>query len=305
VVQHLGGTEDVVCDVTGEVDERLARTLSARPDRERLLLMIKTTNPTVLASVARLSWARRVFIVADAAAQPADLRTLAPLVELRELRVTNVTVRSVADAWAFHRLESLHAFEEGSADLRGVEALPNLSRLAVGHAVADSSPLAEAGSLRSLQILGEQDNIAPLAALSALDALSITVTPRTKLDPIRRITSLRELTITGADPHELAKVLAPLPKLTRLFVSGENVIDARPFAQLARLELLDLGRTRVTAIAPLAALPKLKTLKLFEAPVKDLPSLTAFPALEHVSLPRETPDALRAELQGKMPRVRF
>lgn len=308
-VRVLSEPPHVVCYIDVPIDDGVAAVLSARSDRAGVTLYFKRTDRELLASVSRVPWARKVTISPDpgSTSPPADLRALAPLVDLRELYVGNgARVREVEDAWGFEKLEALTAYEEGVVDLRGVKALRNLRKLTVGKEIADIGPLAELTQLEQLVLPGTQRDLGPIGSLSRLSVLSVVADPTTNLDPLGRLTSLRELSIRGAPPDALARALASLPAFTRLFVNGdERLTDVRPFATIERLELLDLGKTRVKSIAPLKALPRLKTLKLWDTPVSDLHELPAFPALEMVLLPGDTPEATRKELARKMPRVRF
>lgn len=302
VRQRTGG-ELLVCTVE-EITDSLAELLASRPNRDELQLLFTTTEPRYLATVAKVPWVRSVLIYPgrDENGPVADLRKLQPLRQLRKLNVRNTLVREVEDAWAFPELTELSAQEEGTVDLTGAAALHHLADLSVGPVIEDLRPLGRLTSLEALSLPGTQTELRPLVYLARLSSLSLAVTEHTSLAPLAGLTALEELSISGASLPALVVATEKLQRFTRLFLNGvQQRVETAPLARLTRLELIDFGELPVADLTPLKKLPALKDLMLWNGAVKDLKVLLSFPALGHVLLPKDTPEAMRAELKQQRP----
>ncbi|HET6547779.1 MAG TPA: leucine-rich repeat domain-containing protein [Solirubrobacter sp.] len=113
--------------------------------------------------------------------------------------------------------------------------------------------------------------------------------PILTLEPLRHITTLRELRVVHTDPHtqpahwfDDLEPLRDLVRLERLELPDSRVADLSPLAGLRRLRRLDVRRTRVRDLDPLRGLPELRELDIQGAEVTDLSPLAALPALQRV-----------------------
>lgn len=299
-VSQYGGQRQLVCKVE-VTDDAIAEVMSARADRERATLLFTSNDPTQLASVNKVPWARSVLIYPDSKDAVTDLRELAALTQLQKLYVKGL-VREVEDAWQFSELVDLHAVEKGEIDLSGAAALRNVTSLSVGGTVRDLSPLAQLTSLETLMLPGGLTDLSPLTSLPRLSSLTLGVAPKTSLAPLTKLAALDELVIGGTTTTTLVPAIEPLPKLTRLFLVGDKgPVDTRPLAKLTRLELLNFGELPVEDLAPLKSLPALKNLSVWNGQVKDLKVVLEFPALQHVLLPKDAPLAVSEELRRARP----
>ena len=194
---------------------------------------------------------------------------------------------------------------KGPRRLVGIVATTPEGLAALGYAIAEGvSPLiiwADAESLDSLPPLpaGRDYTLVvlgmgvPLDSLSSVRNLSglhaqYSSTTTSSLYPLRRLTSLKSLTLVGSPELTSLARLGEMAELASLCVSlSPDIDDLRPLARLTRLRTLQLACPTAIDLSPLAQLPALRELAVEAGPEWfDLSSLRKLTGLETLSLRR-------------------
>jgi internalin A len=115
---------------------------------------------------------------------------------------------------------------------------------------------------------GRVEDLAPIASLTKLESLRLSLNPIRDLSPLAGLTQLDRLDLAHTEARDLAP-LKGLTSLTELLLDDTPVDDVAPLASLQKLSVLVLKNTRVKDVRPLRALKALKTLDLRGAPVDD------------------------------------
>jgi serine/threonine protein kinase len=115
----------------------------------------------------------------------------------------------------------------------------------------------------------------------ALKCVSTAIQAIEDVYPIRALTALRTLDLTGADQLSDLRPLSGLP-LQEFHCGGTNVADLRPLSGMP-LNDLELGGTPVVDLSPLKALP-LRSLYLAYTQVSDLSPLAEMESLRGLSI---------------------
>jgi Leucine-rich repeat (LRR) protein len=166
------------------------------------------------------------------------------------------------------------------------------------------APLAGMTTLAKLKLsIGKTTDAGALAGRTGLRELSLSggALPGSAL--FARLTQLRELGLYDNGLRELTG-LAGLAQLTRLMVGAQPVTDLAPIGALAKLERLSLIRLPATVLPPLA------TKKLVEANFtgtvfRALVPLASSPELWRVTLAKETDPQAVAALRARLPKLQI
>lgn len=176
-----------------------------------------------------------------------------------------IAVADCEEAWA--QLQKLYELDLTSLKIVDLTPLSGLSQLRVlrlgNNRIEDVSPLAQ---LSQLDILLLNDNrLSDIKALSALEQLRVLDLANNsrleQIDSLRRITSLREL-----------------------YLSGTAVHSVEALRDLSELKALDLGHVRLSSIKELESLTKLEWLDISENSIVDVSSLQNLKGLWYLSL---------------------
>lgn len=233
---------------------------------------------------------------------------LSKLRALTKLRIPHATVKSdenIAELaqipQPFHleywvkdtKLEHLRSIAKNVAGLSLRGAYSNVSNL---------SELAGWDNLRELSVEGTAvTDLSPLSGLP-LEALDVRKTPITSLEPIGKMTSLRNLRVGHyqGDPSPIADLV----NVEVLDIAFTKVTDLGVIARLSKLRNLDLWGTAVVDLEPLVGKP-LDTLGLNYMPGKPvLTPLGEIPTLGWLSLTGTAVDeAQLLELQKRLPNL--
>ena len=217
-------------------------------------------------------------------------------------------------------LESLDIFIQYgcSPDLSFVEKLSKLEKLdiSVGSEVVDLSPLGSLSKLRQLTMAAYGVDVNDLSFLRKLNRLEevifIKICTIEDLSLFQNMPYLRELNIEYVGDCDL-NYLADLKNLETLVITGENIrnpeglsnlthlkllslcdnssdamygnterepFDLQPFANLKKLEWLDLAYVIIEDISPLAELKKIREINLVDTNVRDISSLMSLDNLD-------------------------
>lgn len=127
-------------------------------------------------------------------------------------------------------------------DISALAGLTKLESLQMGGVVvSDLSALSNMKSLISLSIFnGEQAlDLAPLAGLTSLQALTLRNNEITDITPLKGLTNLTYLDLEGNQITDVTP-LTGLTKMNRLFLSNNPITDFQPLAEIrAKLEEWD------------------------------------------------------------------
>ncbi len=195
--------------------------------------------------------------------------------------------RSVDDALMRHiarldRLEELNVFggKISSSGLSQVEKLTSLEKLGLPEQAFSDEDLVHLAGLTRLKWLNlsgaeiTNKGLAHLAGMRQMEHLRLIKTNVTTLEPIRGLTELEELNLTGSpiDADGL-KPLEGFTSLGRLWLGGTHVSDAgiAHLSTLSNLTMLDLAGTKVgdAGVRLLFDLPRITYLNLIQTQVTD------------------------------------
>jgi internalin A len=108
--------------------------------------------------------------------------------------------------------------------------------------------------------------------LSSRTVLSLPEAPITDLRPLAGLTNLKDLYLTLNEITDVTP-LARLTNLETLVVSANPIADVTPLAGLTNLAELDLQSNKITDVSPLAGLINLKELRLNNNQIKEVSPL--------------------------------
>lgn len=174
------------------------------------------------------------------------VKTLRPLLSLRQLRELNVRTTSVT---SIEPLRRMHLLERLNIAFTGVR---------------DLAPISHLHNIRSLSISGTPvSSLSALGGLVQLQELQAADTNIQSLAPVSRLTELRRLYIDNTRVQDLSP-LKGMHKLEVLDIRGTEVSDLSVVSSLVSLEQLDLRGTFVRDISALLRSRSLRVVKLDE-----------------------------------------
>ena len=251
------------------------------------------------------------------------IRRLGGIAALSELRFANLRgnpLASVVELGANTKLIEVDLSHTQMSTTEGLGGLPDLESVDLyGSRVVDIRGLAGAPALRSLDLgqcrVGE---LGPLETFTRLESLTlgnpfvhvrrgcVAAIPEAvalDLDPIKGLTSLRQLRLYGVDVYDTS-VFENLVHLEELVLEGCTFGDSpEGLARLPRLEYLSLASCELESLTFLAGQTRLRSLVLDEAHIGDLSALRQLEALEQVSL-RDAKFEGDAKALAQHPRLR-
>ncbi|HSF53014.1 MAG TPA: leucine-rich repeat domain-containing protein, partial [Algoriphagus sp.] len=187
---------------------------------------------------------------------------LAPLSELRDLKVINISNTAITDLGPISNvtfLESLNISNTSTADIQFIKYSDRLKHLDISNsAIEDISQLLNLKSLVSLK--AEKTPIMSFAVLNEfknLIQLDLTESGFNNLENIKDLNKLENLVLSGNYMINFT-ALSGLSSLKSLDLSKTNLQDLSPFQGLTNLEILDITGSPVADITPLESLPNLK-----------------------------------------------
>ncbi len=150
--------------------------------------------------------------------------------------------------------------------------------------IENLAPLSEMDNLRSLSCAHTLiDDLTPLRSLSRLQMLDITGCPVETLDPLRYVSALREIDAPFTSLSKV-KVLGNLRNLEMLNLAHTQIVSLPNLKSLQNLRTLELDATPLQSIDSLAFLTQLTNLNIAKTAVKDFTPLTKLTALQSLNL---------------------
>lgn len=195
-------------------------------------------------------------------------------------------------------LGSASCDSHGIADLSGIEAFSNLTKLDISYnQVTDLAPL---DSLTALTDLSAGDNpgldLITISGLTNLTRVDLTRTgPHADLTPLASLTSLRSLDLGNDSVTDLSP-LSALSQLETAYLSFNQITDLTPLSSLTRLKQLYLDQNAISDVTPLAGLADLWILQLDTNSITDLSPLAPMAAQIVATNGRVTAENQRAQL---------
>ncbi|WP_448520287.1 leucine-rich repeat domain-containing protein [Rhodoflexus sp.] len=178
-----------------------------------------------------------------------------------------------------------------------IEAL-DLSAPARAGLITSFDPLTELTGLRSLKLAQTHiSDLWPLRNLSRLQSLDISGTQVSSLDPLKYLSSLQQLNLAGLAISDLSP-LSNLLQLQQLNISGTRVSDWEALAELSNLQTLQATNLPATSLKGIEQLKSLQFLDVSNLKINNITPLAALPVLERVYLDNTEISTLGA-LRGK------
>lgn len=216
-----------------------------------------------------------------------DASVLDHLPGVRRLSIDGLAdVRSPEAVARLPRLTSLrfgprHVSDDGILRALGVERLTDFTLAGTPTPAVDLAPLADAGALRTLRLLGHGKNTEAIGRVTSLTELAIQTSVKFSLAFISRLLSLESLKFVLGSCASIQSVEG-LPTLRDLSCREvrnlEDLGDLERFPGLRRLQVSDQPRVTELRVGPLNA--ALEHLYLYSVP--RLHSLTGFSRLPAV-----------------------
>jgi hypothetical protein len=226
-----------------------------------------------------------------------NIDALTTLTKLEELNLGGTLIRDLSPLVHHHLLKSLEIRDTGVTDLTPINGIQSLNELGVsGKQIPGLAGLVNLQNLKRLRIIEQSKiDLAPVSKLTSLEYLWVwgpmpEVGPL-DISPLRSLTKLRELMLTGMGLGVLTKVtdieaLGELKEMTKLTLGDMEINDLAFVINLTHLEEIGINRMPVTSIAPLRYLKSLKSVGLNVTNVTDISPLLDLPNLERLSVTR-------------------
>ncbi|WP_111672167.1 leucine-rich repeat domain-containing protein [Algoriphagus litoralis] len=191
-----------------------------------------------------------------------QISTLAPLSELRDLKVINISNTGITDLSPISNvtfLESLDISNTPTSDIQFIKYSDRLKHLDISNTnIEDIAQLLNLKSLVSLKV--QRTPILSFAVLNEfknLTQLDLTESGFNNAENINTLQNLESLNLSRNFMINFSE-LKGLTALKALDLSQTNIQDISPLSSLTNLELLDITGSQVADISPLEALPNLK-----------------------------------------------
>ena len=168
--------------------------------------------------------------------------------------------------------------ESSIATLEGLQFAVNLEQLIIVADIGNYDAVASLTRLEDLtlfDIAAPDFSLEPLRNLTTLTDLSISGPEGAAAqdqDALASLVNLRDLSISRVGLDDLT-VLQNLTELTELSLNSNNIADLTPLQNLTKITVLDLGANNVADLTPLQSLPRLSGLNLIGNQVTDISPL--------------------------------
>ena len=262
-------------------------------------LRLSKTGPhlTVLSALGSLPALQELSL--QGASQLRSLDGLSALPALQRLYVLDAGALTSLDGLCSDHLQSLALQGAPLSDLGPLAALPALKKLSLTLAAAtlDLSPLAALTALEQVSIRGAAvADLGPLAGLSALRVLSVRLAPSVAALPPASLPALWRLHIEGCvGLTDLAPFLGGAPALLEcILLDAASLRDLDALRGAQRLcNLTVTGAPHLSDLSGIAGLERLRDLKLSRAGALDLAPLSQAVGLRRLMLEACSPGDVR------------
>lgn len=197
-----------------------------------------------------------------------EILSLAPLSELRDLKVIDISNTAISDLAPISNvtfLESLNLSNTSTSDIQFIKYSDRLKYLDISNTgIEDISQLLNLKSLISLK--AEKTPVMSFAVLNEfknLSQLDLAESGFNNLENIKDLTKLESLSLRGNYMINFS-ALSGLISLKYLDLASSNLQDLGPFVSLTNLEILDVSGSQIADITPLESLANLKKISADE-----------------------------------------
>jgi Leucine-rich repeat (LRR) protein len=191
-----------------------------------------------------------------------NIRTLAPLSELRDLKVINISETQINDLAPISNvtfLENLNISNTPTRNIKFIKYSDRLKVLDISHTQVDS--ISELLNLKSL--IGIRADGTPISSFSVLnqfknlEELSLKESGFNNPENIQELKNLKSLDLSGNYMVNLSSFTG-FKDLQYLNLSNTNIQDLNNLSEFENLEVLDITATSVDDLSPLNGLKNLK-----------------------------------------------
>jgi Leucine-rich repeat (LRR) protein len=194
-----------------------------------------------------------------------QIRQLAPLSELRDLKILDISNTSITNLGPISNvtfLEDLNISNTQTADIKFIKY---------------------ADKLRALNISGTQiQEISELLNLKNLTVLKAEKTPIKSFAVLNEFKNLKELQISDSEFNDVDNI-KELVSLEKLGIRNTKLSNFSAIAQLVSLQQLDLFKTNISDLSPVSNLVELVFLEISKTSVADLSPLNKLDKLKKVA----------------------
>ncbi|TDQ19601.1 hypothetical protein DFQ04_1425 [Algoriphagus boseongensis] len=194
--------------------------------------------------------------------QNRSIRTLAPLSELRDLKVINISQTEIADLAPISNvtfLENLNISNTPTRNIKFIKYSDRLKSLDISNTQVDSiNELLNLKNLIAIKADGAPiSSFAVLNQFKNLEELSLRESGFNNPENIKELKNLKSLDLSGNYMVNLSS-FSGFTNLHSLNLSKTNIQDLSNFKDFEGLEVLDITGTVVSDLTPLNNLPNLK-----------------------------------------------
>lgn len=200
-----------------------------------------------------------------------SIRSLAPLSELRDLKVIDISGTNIVDLGPISNvtfLESLNISGTPTSEIQFIKYSDRLKYLDLSNTQVDS--IAELLNLKNLISLKIQKapivSFAVLNEFQNLEELDLLESGFNNAENIKSLKKLKKLVLARNYLVNFSS-LSELTSLTYLDLSETNLQELTPLSEMSELEILDITKTPVSDLNPIANLPKLKKISADETQI--------------------------------------
>ncbi|WP_026952161.1 leucine-rich repeat domain-containing protein [Algoriphagus mannitolivorans] len=202
------------------------------------------------------------------------IRTLAPLSELRDLKVIDISNTQIRDLGPISNvtfLENLDISHTPTRNIKFIKYSDRLKALNISHTQVDS--IQELLNLKSLiSLKADQTPISSFSVLNQfknLEELSLRESGFNNPENIQELKGLKSLDLSRNYMVNLSS-LAGFKEMVNLNLSQTNIQDLSPLKEFENLEFLDVTATPVSDLTPLHGLSKLRKVLADETQLSNL-----------------------------------
>jgi Leucine-rich repeat (LRR) protein len=235
-----------------------------------------------------------------------DITPLSTLVNLQRLTIVQFPIQGLSALRSMNSLSTLNLTGSVVADLAPLHDLTTLRELTIDQRMVPGLAALTGGNLKTLHVthsdgIADPIDLTPIAGLASLEFLDITAAGSINLAPLRKLSGLSKLIVTGTtvsfrdfnytihlqDPNAISDLhnvkmlglawidvqntdfLRGLDGLEEIYINQtRSLSDIRTLGTLKSLRSVQLAATNVVDISPLLDLPNLRTLTLQVTPAR-------------------------------------
>jgi hypothetical protein len=191
-----------------------------------------------------------------------QIRQLAPLSELRDLKYLDISNTAIADLSPISNITFLETLNLANTPTSAIQFIKYADRLQVlDLSQSQIEDISELVNLKSLRVLrAEKSLIQSFAVLNQFKNLKELYLSESGFNNMENIKDLTNLEVLSLSKNFILNFsfLSQLTSLRELDLAETNCTDLSSLASLTELAFLDITSSQVSDLSPVATLPKLK-----------------------------------------------